>query len=141
MNKKMSDITYLKLIVFLNILKVHLSIEIFCLHGWGDEHVLFIWQTQKPATRYYVTLLSQHSILFKLYMHMCYFFRWYWIQDQMVLRFLGTSMHYYIINNKKGPCFGNLRTGEYHSKLLFKNQLQCLINYLFCGGGGGEWVI
>lgn len=31
--QKMSDITYLKLIVFLNILKVQLSIEIFCLHG------------------------------------------------------------------------------------------------------------
>lgn len=53
--------------------------------------------------------------------------RWYY----------GLLVHQCIFNNENSPCFGNLRTGEYHSKILFKNQLQCLINYFFCGGGGG----
>lgn len=56
--------------------------------------------------------------------------------------YYGLLVHQCIFNNENSPCFGNLRTGEYHSKILFKNQLQCLINYFFCGGGGGgEWVI
>lgn len=56
--------------------------------------------------------------------------RWYY----------GLLVHQCIFNNEKSPCFGNLRTGEYHSKILFKNQCQCLINYFFWGGGWGGYI-
>lgn len=62
-------------------------------------------------------------------------FRIIWYYGFLVHQCITTSL-----TIKKGPCFGNLRTGEYHSKLLLKNQLHCLINYYFGEGGWGGYI-